>query len=86
MPVLLSKRPQDANVEAQQELLIQEKEMKKYPAVQRREYRPAGITPHFLETIEDEPDYSDDEDLGATERARSALQRRAMEDEDLEVS
>ena len=61
--------------------------MKKYPAVQRREYRPAGITPHFLETIEDEPDYSDEDDgETATEQARSALQRRRLEEEDVEVS
>ena len=59
--------------------------MKKYPAVQRRGYRPAGITPHFLETIEDEPDYSDEDDLTATERARSALQRRKLDEEEFEV-
>lgn len=59
--------------------------MKKYPAVPRRDYRPAGITPHFLETMEDEPDYSDEDDLTATERARAALQRRQLEEEDGEV-
>lgn len=61
---------------------MQDREMKKYPTVSRREYRPAGITPQFLETIEDEPDYSEDEDLTATERARSALQRRPRDEED----
>ena len=59
--------------------------MNKFQApTNRREYRPAGITPQFLETMEDEPDYSDEEDLTATERARSALQRQSR-DEDEEV-
>ena len=62
---------------------LQDKEMRKYPApVSRREYRPAGITSQFLETIEDEPEYSDDEDMTATERARSALQRPSRDEND----
>ena len=49
--------------------------MRKYPAVGRREYRPQGLTPGYLETMDEEAGNSDDEDLTATERARSALQR-----------
>ena len=57
--------------------------MKKYPAVSRREYRPSGITPQFLETIENEPDYSEDEELQTA--AERALQRRPRDEVD-EVS
>ena len=60
--------------------------MRKYPAVGRREYRPQGLTPGYLETMEEEAGNSDDEDLTATERARAALQRTAHTAEEDEVS
>lgn len=55
--------------------------MKKYPPISRREYRPTGITSNFLETIEDEPEYSDEDDL-VTERPSSLKRRRPLEDEE----
>lgn len=61
--------------------------MRKYPAP-RREYRPTGITTQFLETIEDEPDYDDgDEVLSADdERPQPSLQRPQALDEAEEVT
>lgn len=39
--------------------------------------RPNAMTTQYLEE-DDELDYSDDEELTATERARSSLQRRGL--------
>jgi len=61
--------------------------MKKYPTASRREARGSAITTQFLETLEEEAEYSDDDDpqLTATERARASLQRRLQRDDEEEV-
>ena len=61
---------------------LQDREMKKYPAA-RREARPLGITAQYLEAMDEEPDY--DDDLTATERARSDLAKGRRFDEAAEV-
>ena len=64
---------------------VQDREMKRYPTVGRREYRPAGLTPQFLENTEDEPEYSDEDEDEAAEQARAALQRKRPLEEEEEV-
>jgi len=62
--------------------------MKAYPMASRREARQSAMTPQFLETMDEDAEYSDDDDpeATATERARAALQRRPQRDEDEEVN
>ena len=45
------------------------------------------MTPQYLETLDEDAEFSDDDDPGATatERARAALQRRPQRDEEEEV-
>ena len=64
---------------------LQEKEMKKFPTKAPRINRPPGMTADFIEAMGDGQDYEDDEELTATERARSSLQRRGLKAEE-EVS
>jgi hypothetical protein len=61
--------------------------MKKYPTASRREARGSAITTQFLETLEEEAEYSDDDnpELTATEQARASLQRRPQRDNEEEV-
>lgn len=65
----------------------QDREMKKYPTASRREARGSAITTQFLETLEEEAEYSDDDDpeLTATEQARASLQRRPQRDNEEEA-
>ena len=52
--------------------------MKKFPTNGPRMNQSAGMTANFLEATGDGQDYEDDEELVATERGRSSLQRRGL--------
>ena len=66
---------------------LQDRLMKRYPTARREYGATTGLSAQYLEAIGEEPDYGEEEDdMTATERARSTLTRDRHVEEAEEVS